>query len=492
MATTKEHDSRIVIEGDYTTAEVLTANVDEACVEQLQEIVDHEAFPNPIEVMPDAHAGAGAVIGFTMPLAPRIVPNTVGVDIGCGMTATRLEDRAGVFVADSPAEADEAIRERVPLGRETFGSEGFEQDYHLVEDFPWGVCEAKVDTMNERLADHGFDFRVDGDYGPEYFKSLCRRVGYDVTRAINSVGTLGGGNHFIEVARHSETGEPWVVVHSGSRGIGLAIAEHWQERAHRNCDDRADWARARLADAPEWAYEFDLEAVSDADLLEWLQGGKGKDWKDTEAIRQHREGEAIARLVDSLRSTARQVNQRGGGRELDYLDGGDRAGYLRDMVFAQTYASINRERMCRLAADALGAGITERVESVHNYIDPHDLFIRKGATRAYREERGVIPFNMRDGSVLVSGSGEPGWNFSAPHGAGRRGSRRWAHEALDVDGFVETMDEAGVHSSSVGEETLDEAPGAYKDHEPILGRIDGEAVTVEAMLEPVLNIKAEN
>jgi tRNA-splicing ligase RtcB len=480
-------EDTIHIDGKHTSAHIKTTNVDDTCIEQVQEIVDHEAFQNPIQIMPDAHAGAGAVIGFTMPLGDRIVPNTVGVDIGCGMTAFNMgqSDELAERIEEKPREADEKIRNRVPLGRETFADIDYPQSYHIVDDFPWHDCEWKARSLNNNYN----EVEVDENFGEAYFNDLCERVGYDPQRAINSLGSLGGGNHFIEVSQSQQTGNYWVVVHSGSRGIGLSIAEYWQSRAHQNCDGRADEARDALADVPDWAYKFDASDVSDDELLQWLQGGKGEDFKDTDAIRKRLDGEAIGELVNEMKDIAKYVAENADGSELDYLDGDNRAGYLKDMIFAQTYAAQSRHRMAETVAMVFNADIKERIVSTHNYIDFEDLTIRKGATRVHKGERGVIPFNMRDGAVIVRGRGNSEWHRSAPHGAGRRGSRRWAHREFDLAEYTREMSE--VFSTSVNENTLDEAPMAYKDTDSILARLT-ETAEVEEELVPCINIKAEH
>jgi tRNA-splicing ligase RtcB len=479
-------DDTITIDGEHSTAEIKTTNVDETTIEQVTALTDHEAFRNPIRVMPDGHAGAGAVVGFTMPLGERICPNTVGVDIGCGMTALDLGDAPHESLHTGPGRVDDAIRERVPLGRDTFSDVAADTDFHMVNDFPWEECARKARELTER---NDLGIAVDDAFGGEYFTALCERIGYSQRRAINSVGTLGGGNHFVEVARSEQTGHYWVVVHSGSRGIGLTIAEHWQERAHELCDDRAAKAREALADVPAWAYKFDLDAVSDPALVNWLLGGQGEDWKATDEISRRLDGEVISDLVDDLREVGALAEaETSDGDALDYLSGAAREGYLKDMVFAQTYAAVSRRRMAEAVADALDAPVVDSVVSTHNYIDFEDLVIRKGATRVHEGERGIIPFNMRDGAVLVRGKGNPDWHRSAPHGAGRRGSRRWAYDEFDVATYRDEMQ--GVYSSSVTEATLDEAPMAYKDTDDILARLR-ETATVEETLTPVLNVKAE-
>ena len=478
------------IEGTHTTADVKTDEVDDHCINQIREMVDHEAFRNQVRIMPDAHGGAGAVIGFTMHLGERICPNTVGVDIGCGMTAFQLGDpNINPDDEDAMAALDRRIRDAVPMGRKTFGDDGHEkQDYHLINDFPWETCEDKLASLN----DHWDGGEIESpDYGGEYFKSLCRRVEYDPKRAIDSLGSLGGGNHFIEISRSEQTGDYWAVVHSGSRGIGLSIAQYWQEQAHRACDDRAETLREELADIDSRYYRFDLDDVSDAELLDWVLGGMGEDWKNMDAIVQdHRESnpQRIEEIKNELRDLSIYAQENVDGDDLDYLEGEARHGYLVDMVFAQTYAEESRRLMASAVADAAGATVEDRINSTHNYIDFEDLVIRKGATRVHDGERGIIPFNMADGAIIVRGKGNDDWNQSAPHGAGRRGSRRWAYDTFDLEDFKSQME--GVFSTSVTEETLDEIPTAYKDPDVVLERL-GETAEITDTLTPVMNLKAE-
>lgn len=398
----------------------------------------------------------------------------------CGMTAYRF---SGYDPVGYKRAVDEVIRSVVPLGYNTFGDIEAEQDYHIVNDFPWGRCAEKAAQLEETTG-----IEIDGVFSGEYFKNLCERISYDPERAINSLGTLGGGNHFIEVSV-SESGDFWVVVHSGSRGIGGTIADYWQERAHENCDGRASVVREMLLDIPDWAYKFDEGTVSDTDLLQWVQGGMGEDWKKTDEIRSRFDGERIGELIDLMNSVTHYVNDNADGNELDYLDPDDNAGYLMDMVFAQTYAEESRHTMCQNIIDALGATTKERINSTHNYIDFTDGIIRKGATRARDGDVQVIPFNMRDGAVIVAGLGNDDWNYSAPHGAGRRGSRAWAYDEFELGEYITQME--GVFSTSISEETLDEAPMAYKDSEHIIDRMDGTAVEVTETLTPIINVKAE-
>jgi RNA-splicing ligase RtcB len=465
-----------VIEGQSTTATVMTDQYDENCGEQIQEMVDHEAFENPVAIMPDTHYGSGAVIGFTMPIGQRVVPNTVGVDIGCGMTAMNLgqpEFHLDVSLEQSEKTLemiDENVRDAVPMGRDVYDFS--EQDYHIVDDFPWERCQ---NILEEFVANHDWiqpewldDFE---GYGKEYFENVCYRVGYDQSRAINSLGTLGGGNHFIEISRSQAFDDLWVVVHSGSRGIGLNIAQHWQEKATNFTS-----ARKNLEDVP-------------SNVRPYLKDN----WKpDADAIREDFEGEEIQDVFDSVSQAIQEYGPSTDNRntDLDYLEGEETVGYFIDMIFAQQYAAESRKQMCAKVAEAVGLSPVDRdvIESTHNYVDFRDGVIRKGATRATDGERLIIPFNMRDGTIVCRGQGNDEWNRSAPHGAGRRMSRTQAFDELSLEDFEETMSD--VFSTSVTEETLDEAPMAYKDTAVVESVIDETAEIIDRW-EPVLNIKAE-
>lgn len=464
------------IEGEYTEAVVMTNQYDENCSEQIEEMVNHEAFRNDVAIMPDTHYGAGAVIGFTMPIGKRVVPNTVGVDIGCGMTGLRLKNPK--FQLDVPLEMsektmetlDEEIRKAVPMGREVFDFS--EQDYHIVDDFPWSECQDRLERFvsNQDWIDREWISDFEG-YGKEYFENVCQRVGYDQSRAINSLGTLGGGNHFVEIARSSKNDDLWVVVHSGSRGIGLSIAKYWQEKATQNTTSRKN-----IEDVP-------------SHIRSYLKDN----WKpDADAIREDFEGEEIQEVFDNVSQAIQEYGPNADNRntDLDYLEGEETVGYFVDMIFAQEYASQSRYQMVEKVAEICGVSPGyDVIESTHNYVDFEDGVIRKGATRAHEDERLIIPYNMRDGTIVCEGQGNPAWNYSAPHGAGRRMSRSQAFDELSVEEYQDTM--ADVFSTSVNQETLDEAPMAYKDTMVVESVIEETAEIIDRW-EPVINIKAED
>lgn len=458
------------IAGEYNTATVHTSQSKEdaetEAIEQIQSMADHEAFvgDGDMAIMPDFHWGAGAVIGFTMPLKERVVPNTIGVDIGCGMYAVDF----GEVQIEDLEQLDSEIRSRVPTGFNVHDR----NDYHMIGDFPWAMCQAKLDTFSQGS---DIDFPKPQEvYTESYFEEVCRQVGYDQGRAINSMGTLGGGNHFIELGRDSEN-HVWCIIHSGSRGIGAEIAQYWQDRATDRMNDRA----------------------MESEIPESIEPYLGEDWKPkADKIRSDFDGGEIQDKFDEISQFIQRTKNAETNRDtdLDYLEGDEARGYVIDMIFAQTYASESRKKMARGVAEAL-AFVTndekeylykqDSVESIHNYIDFSDAVIRKGACRAGKGERLVVPFNMKYGTIIARGKGKVEWNGSSAHGAGRAMSRTEAHNRFTEEDFAEQTE--GVFMS---EEPMDEIPGAYKTPEDVETAL-GDNVEVENRITPFLSIKAE-
>ena len=478
----------IELTGAHTTARVLVDDeslVEENCLAQIQELIDHPAFTEPVRIMPDTHWGAGAPIGFTMPLPDRIVPNIVGVDVGCGMAAAKL----GETLPCSDAERERRVREVIPMGRSVHD---YDDAVHLVDEFPFERAnrvfeqfDAAFETRHGQAIDP-LEFGFDG-YDAAYFKQLCQRVlasqRQGMGHVIQSAGTLGGGNHFVEFAQARASGDYWLVVHSGSRYLGKAVAEHWQARAtdYRN----ADRIRATIPEDLVSYVKFDPETVSDADLFQWVTGGKGESHIRKEAVRDAFDGSEIERVFERLSSFDPGHADR--NTALDWLDGSEAHGYYVDMLFAQQYARWNRTLMINAICDALDVTPVDRFQSIHNYIDFRDLTIRKGATPARDGQRLVVPFNMADGSVLATGKGNPDFHQTAPHGAGRVMGRREAHDTLSLEAFETAMD--GVYSESVVDAVLDEAPMAYKPADRIAAALESTA-EVDDWLDVVHNLKA--
>lgn len=392
--------------GKYNTAKIFTDVVDDASIAQVKELCDQEfCTGSRIRLMPDIHAGAGCTVGTTMTIKDKVVPNLVGVDIGCGMeTVTIKEDNLDMV------RLDRVIRERVPAGFEVRAVA------HKYAD--------RVDLREMRCAD---------------------RV--DINRARNSVGTLGGGNHFIEVDRDDE-GKLYIVVHSGSRHLGLEVAKHYQEAGYKKISDQSDG----------------LEK-----LIEELKA----------AGRQREIQQEIKKYKSEYQCDIPKA--------LAYVDGSLFDDYIHDMKIVQRFAEINRQAMMDEIVSGMGVHVEEQFTTIHNYIDTDSMILRKGAVSAKRGEILLIPINMRDGSIIAVGKGNEDWNCSAPHGAGRLMSRAKAKEKFTVSEFERQMD--GIYTTSVNQETLDECPMAYKSMDAITVNI-GPTVDILKIIKPVYNFKA--
>lgn len=391
---------------------IFTENIEPKALEQIYNLVKQPAFAGcKVRIMPDVHAGAGCVIGFTADLGDKVIPNIVGVDIGCGMHTVMLGDIDIDF-----EKLDKAIRSEVPSG--------------------WNVHK-EVNLRWNRL----YDLR-------------CIRHIKDRDRVMRSIGTLGGGNHFIEVDQDGE-GNKYMVIHTGSRNLGKQVAEHYQNLAIENLHGNRAMREA------EQRVIFEFKALG----------------------RQSEIQDELLRLKRVFRPEGNVP------KDLCYLEGKDREDYLHDMKICQEFARMNRKYIALEIMFAMGWKSYSWFETVHNYIELETGIVRKGAISAKRGERLLIPINMRDGCILGTGKGNPDWNYSAPHGAGRIMSRRAAKEIITLEKFRESMN--GVFTTSVSEATIDESPMAYKSIEDILGHISG-TVIVDKIIRPVYNYKASD
>ena len=392
--------------GKHNTAKIFTDVVDDVSIAQVKELCDEEfCAGSRIRMMPDIHAGAGCTVGTTMTIKDKVVPNLVGVDIGCGMETVKIKEDNLDMVR-----LDRVIRERIPAGFEVRAVA------HKYAD--------RVDLREMRCAD---------------------RV--DLNRARNSVGTLGGGNHFIEVDRDDE-GKLYIVVHSGSRHLGLEVAKHYQEAGYKKISDQRDG----------------LEK-----LIEELKA----------AGRQREIQQEIKKYKSEYQCDIPKA--------LAYVDGSLFDDYIHDMKIVQKFAEINRQAMMDEIMSGMEVHVDEQFTTIHNYIDTDSMILRKGAVSAKRGEILLIPINMRDGSIIGVGKGNEDWNCSAPHGAGRLMSRAKAKEKFTVAEFEEQMD--GIYTTSVNQETLDECPMAYKSMDVITENI-GPTVDILKIIKPVYNFKA--
>ena len=423
------------IKGTYTTAHVTTDDIDEKCVEQIRGLCGHPAFTNPIAIMPDAHAGKGAVIGFTMRLGSAIVPEVIGVDIACGVLGVRLDKPW-----DKPAEYDRLIRDNIPLGTE-------------VRDEPVKLAAFApcLPELNEGLA--RFAVRLGLKHREVTLTSVAELLDEMGGHSWRGVGSLGGGNHFIEAGR-TESGCDWLMIHSGSRSFGKKICEKWMTTAQIGPFTRSQ-----------------TEDIFRA-LRERAKAGEFP----TSEIRTRYQAEAAARC--------RKYSG------VAWLESEEALGYLHDMLIAQAYAVINRRTMMKIILAATGFKAVETLETMHNYICTEEpMTIRKGAVSARAGEKIIVPLNMAAGTLICRGLGNEAWNSSAPHGAGRRMSRSRAFRDLSASAFARQMSDAGVFTNNDPQEVLDEAPGAYKPEDEIMALLPETAEILEHV-RPLHNIKA--
>lgn len=388
---------------------IFTNNVEQKALDQIYTLVKQPAFSDcKVRVMPDVHAGAGCVIGFTADLGDKVIPNIVGVDIGCGMFTCEL----GKIDIDFE-KLDAIIRKHVPAGQNA--------NDLIVKSFP------ELDDL------------------------VCLDALKDIQWIRQSMGTLGGGNHFIEVDSDSE-GKKYLVIHTGSRNLGKQVAEHYQN-------------------------------VATEKLL-----GKGKLHEATKAlIAKLKEQGKQAEIEDAVRQLRKQFTPDGHiPKELCYLMGEDRENYLHDMRICQNFAQQNRLTIAQIICDGMGWKWTG-FETIHNYIDHDSNIVRKGAISAKKDERVLIPINMRDGCIVGIGKGNEDWNYSAPHGAGRIMSRAEARKTVTLEEYKQSMH--GIFTTSVNPSTIDESPMAYKTMGEILKFIEP-TVVVKQIIKPIYNFKA--
>lgn len=394
--------------GRYNTAKIFTDVVDEKAADQVKLLCDQEFVAgSKIRLMPDIHAGAGCTIGTTMTISDKIVPNLVGVDIGCGMEVVKLHENELDLQL-----LDKIIHEEVPCGR------------------------------NIRSSYHEYSFLT-------ALPSLRCLEHMDITRAKLSIGSLGGGNHFIEVDKDDE-GRLYLVVHSGSRHIGLEVAKYYQDLAWKSLSFISGPSRSEII--------ADLKA-----------SGREKEIQGELAKLKNAE-----RLCDIP-------------RDLTYVSGQLFDDYIHDMEIIQEFADFNRKAIVDVIMRNMNIYSVERFSTIHNYIDTDTMILRKGAVSAKAGERLLIPINMRDGSLICTGLGNPDWNYSAPHGAGRLMSRAEAKKNFTVKEFGESMN--GIYTTSVNSDTLDECPMAYKTMDDIVKNI-GPTAKIEKIIKPIYNFKA--
>ena len=395
----------IQLKGKYNEATIFSDKPEYKCFDQIKEMLDCEPFKDfKIRIMPDYHAGAGCVIGFTASNPTNIVPNIIGVDIGCGVRAINLGKEVNIDLR----ELDSIIRDYIPSGFDVWNR-------------PCGKKE--VNDVIDNL--------------------ICLEHLKNIERLRSSVGTLGGGNHFIELNYSDQSGY-WLTIHTGSRNLGKQVAEYYQDIARKDIGGIKKRLRDSIHMLPPKEREFYIKENMDKAKVP---------------------------------------------RGLEYLGIAEQANYLQDMEACQEFAYYNREMIGGLITGMLKVKPHEVIESVHNYFDFGERIIRKGAIAAYKDMKCIIPMNMRDGSLICVGKDNPEWNYSAPHGAGRILSRSAAKSSFTLEEYQEQM--KGVFSTSVDIHTIDECPMAYKPMEEIISHI-GDTVEIIDIIKPVYNFKASS
>lgn len=394
------------IRGNYNIAKIFTDILEEGAASQIETLCNQEFVKDSkIRIMPDVHAGAGCTIGTTMTITDKVVPNLVGVDIGCGMEIIQISNKRLEL-----QKLDKLIYEKIPSG------------------------------FAVRKTPHRYNEQID------LTELRCLKA-VKLDRAQKSIGTLGGGNHFIEVNKDQE-GRLYVVVHSGSRHLGLEVAKHYQEAGYQQLNSNE---------------KPDLE-----DLIARYKS-EGRDKEIEKALK-----ELKSQVITDV------------PYPLAYVSGSLFEDYLHDMKIVQQFAELNRKAMITEIVKGMRFDVVEQFTTTHNYIDTDAMILRKGAVSAKKGERLLIPINMRDGSLICTGKGNEGWNYSAPHGAGRLMSRTKAKQSFTVSEFKKQM--MDVYTTSVNKDTLDECPMAYKNMDHIISNI-GPTADIMKIIKPVYNFK---
>lgn len=396
----------IEIKGSYTTAVVYTEELDDASISQIFQICNQKSMEGcHIAIMPDVHMGSSCCVGTSIALKDKVIPSLVGVDIGCGMEIVKLKEKHIEL-----ARLDKFIRQEVPSG------------------------------CNIRKKPHKYASQCN-------LRALYCFDAIDELRSEKSLGTLGGGNHFIEIDQ-DEDGNLYLVIHSGSRHLGVEVASYYQKLAYdrlNGCDEES------------------LKALK-------------------ESLKKQGREQQYAAIAKTLKNTKKTDIP----YLMSYLEGEYKDAYLHDIKIIQEYANLSRQAMAQDIMKYMKLHEVERFETMHNYID-EDQILRKGAIRAKKDEIVWIPLNMRDGALLCKGKGNPDWNYSAPHGAGRAMSRSEAKQSFTLSEYKKEM--KGIYSSSIQKSTIDECPMAYKQADVIISSIQ-DSVEILKKVTPIYNFKA--
>lgn len=389
----------LTIKGKYNEAQVYTDRVDDSTIGQIISLCNQEfAKDSQIRIMPDTHSGSGCVIGTTMTIKDKVVPNLVGVDIGCGLYVVKLNKA----IKTNFDKLDRIIRTRIPSG-----SQSHDKTQYM---FELGEVSAPIRKK----------------------------------WASRSLGTLGGGNHFIEVNEGKDG--LYLVIHSGSRILGKEIAEYHQEVAYQTLSQLRKELKSQ-----------GITAKNNGEFEKAIE-------------------------LEKMRETVKIPY------ELSYVTGNALTNYLKDMKIAQAYAAMNRKLMAETIIKAMKwkKAVIESFDCPHNYIDLEHNLLRKGAVSAKVGEKIIVPLNMKDGSILATGLGNSDWNQSGPHGAGRVLSRSQAKARISLESYQHAMKH--VWTTSVSKKTIDEAPKAYKPMKQLMEDMK-DTMEIQEVIRPLYNFK---
>ena len=389
---------------------IFAETIENEVLEQIKKLANYPAYDNSIiRVMSDCHAGKGCVVGTTMTLTDKVTPNLVGVDIGCGVLAVNLGNIEIDF-----EKLDKTIKRFVPAGFD-------------IHEQAWG----KDDELEDLIC----------------FNSI------DYSRAIHSIGTLGGGNHFVSIEQSQTNGDKYLVIHTGSRNLGVQVCKFYQDLAFKKLNEMSEIKKQ----------------VSNEVIAKCKAEGRQKD------------------IPAELKKALANIQKPSADKELAHLEGDDFKNYIHDMEIVQKFAALNRATIAKIILQKMGWKEFDRFETIHNYIDIKNMILRKGSISAQAGEKVIIPMNMRDGSLICVGKGNADWNYSAPHGAGRLMSRNKAKSAISLADFEKSME--GIYSTTISRSTIDESPMAYKNMDEIVRCIEP-TVDVIDTIKPLYNFKA--
>ena len=389
---------------------IFAETIESEVFEQIKKLANYPAYDNSIiRVMSDCHAGKGCVVGTTMTLTDKVTPNLVGVDIGCGVLAVNLGN--------------------------------IEIDFE------------KLDKTIKRFVPAGFDIHEQTWEKDDELEDLICFNSIDYSRAIHSIGTLGGGNHFVSIEQSQTNGDKYLVIHTGSRNLGVQVCKFYQDLAFKKLNEMSEIKKQ----------------VSNEVIAKCKAEGRQKD------------------IPTELKKALANIKKPSADKELAHLEGDDFNNYIWDMEIVQRFAALNRATIAKIILQKMGWKELDRFETIHNYIDTKNMILRKGSISAQAGEKVIIPMNMRDGSLICIGKGNADWNYSAPHGAGRLMSRNKAKSTISLTDFEKSM--KGIYSTTVSRSTIDESPMAYKNMDEIVRCVEP-TVDIVDIIKPLYNFKA--